>query len=91
MMEINIDKADLDRYPRPLDMNLVLKTIKGTKSSMGRVVKEYTKGRVEHSTMKNLTNFFNSYISILRLEADLRIEERIKDLESKLNDNSKIG
>lgn len=92
MSNETIKDEDKYRYPlRPLDMKLQLNNVKNTRNSMARVTREYCAGRIEHLVFRNLVYMFSQLISGHRLESDLRIEDKIRDLEARINEQCKNG
>jgi len=85
MTEFNINEPNQNKYPNPVKMTLQMNNVKNSRNSMNRLAKAYMKGTVENSVFRNMTYFFSQYINILRLESDLQIEKRLKDLEEKIN------
>ena len=77
-------EKDNYRFPVPVEMKLQLNTVKNTRNSMARVLREYTRGKIEHETLRNLTYLFSQLIAIHRLEKDIEIEKRIKELEERI-------
>ena len=73
-------------FPCPIDMKLQLNTVKNTRNSMARVMREYTRGQIEHVTFRNLVYMFSQLIAIHRLEKDIDIEKRLLELEQKINE-----
>ena len=86
MSDEAIKDNDKYRYPAPLDMKLQLNSVKNTRNSMARVTREYTGGKIDHVTFRNLVYMFSQLTNIHRLEKDIEIEKRLKDLENKIND-----
>jgi len=89
----NIKTNDSNRYAAPLGdiVKMQLNSVKNTKNSLARIMRAYMSGTIDHAAFRNMIYAFSTLTNIHKLEKDIEIEKRLKDLESKLNDNSKIG
>ena len=64
-------------------------TIKGARSTLENIAEGFTSGRISERQSRALVYIYNSILSALKLEADMRIEERLDAIEEKLSEHGK--
>ena len=65
--------------------SLRLGSTKSTRQTLARIIRAYGKGTLEEGLYKGLVYGLSHYLAYLRFESDMRIEERIDELEKRLN------
>lgn len=71
-----------NEYPAPIDFQLRLGSIKSTKSSMAKIIRQYSKGLMSHIQFRNLIYGFSSFLSVCKMDNEQETERRIGRLET---------
>jgi len=65
-------------------MRLITTTQEATRKTLARILRYRLKGDIDDATARTLISGFNTMLGYWKLEADLRIEERLDRLEEQL-------
>ena len=65
---------------------LMLNSLPNAKASLARVMRLYANGSLDAARYRNLIYGFSAYLSYLKQEADLDIEQRLEAIENLLEE-----
>ena len=71
-------------YPDPLGFSPRMRSIKATRTTFARIVREFSAGEIDIASMRAYCYAFSTMLSIQKAEADLDVERRLEELEAKL-------
>lgn len=83
MKEIEMKRRDKEPGGggRVAPFDLRLGSVKSCRQTLARLVREYSRGKIEEGPFKTLTWGVSQLIAWWKLETELQIEERVKRLE----------
>jgi len=74
------------RYPDPLDWSPRLRSIKSSRTTFARLMREYAKGKINNNSMRVWAYVFATFLNIAKTEHDYSIVDRLAELENRIKE-----
>jgi hypothetical protein len=76
----------LENTARGLGFRLRLRSIKSAKNSFARLLREFAEGNIDEKIFRSLVYGLSGYISILKLQLETQVEDRLREIEKKISE-----
>lgn len=63
---------------------VTLNNLPNTRRSFARVIREYVDGKIDEGEARTLGYLFSKFLEYWKVEKDLELEQRLEELENKL-------